>query len=117
MPQYSITGHFTVAGLNVPPGPERERRIEVVREILEQGLSKCASIDRHFIGRQMRPWNTGRDDGLPEPDLVEVIEITGDSPAAVFETYRDDPSHANMVKKLRALGWAKWQVVVCEMAP
>jgi hypothetical protein len=114
MKRYGIYGHFTVGSLAVTGG-ERAKRVEMLLEILNRGLAKCASINKYHLDRQMRPWNTTRNDWMPEPDVVEIIEILGKNRDAVFVTYRNDPEHAGMVKELHDLGWARWQVVVCEL--
>ena len=86
MGTFRISGHFTVGDLSLKPGPERERRIIEIEKILNEGLSRCTSIDRFFVARQMRPWNETRRDGLTEPDVVEEVTISGPDREAVFTT-------------------------------
>lgn len=115
MPTFRISGHFTVGGLDVPPGPKREARVTQVEAILREGLSQCSTINGFFVGRQMRPWTDKRHDGLPEPDIAEEVTICGEDREAVFATYRNDPAHLNMIAQLKALGCATWQVVVYQI--
>lgn len=112
MSTFRVSTHFTIGGLELPPGDEREARAARVEAILRDGLSRCATIDGFIVARQMRPWNPER----VEPDLAEEVTITGTDREAVFTAYRNDPAHLAMVEELKKLGWATWRIVVYQIA-
>lgn len=111
MARYRVSGHFIVGGLDLPPGDEREARIQRLETILKQGFGQCTTIESFVVARQMRPWNPSK----VEPDLVEEVTIVGDNREAIFTTYRNDPGHLYVVRKLAEISWVKWTIAVYEL--